>query len=204
MKQVVLHGLLKKLTCPMFKANVHSFKELLSCIVGNFDKFNSRINMFLKNSNAMLIVADGKIITNIKYLDSIFNRIKRIELIPLCTFSAAATATIAFTSIKVSAWAAFAINTIIFVALSIGISLLLSKLLSPKQPNQIKTSSYIFSSKENLAQRNTPVPVSYGRLRLSSQIISSFNLNFDLASNFDVFTEQNQGSVATNFLSAKI
>ena len=204
MKQVVLHGILRKLTCPMFEVNVKSFNELISCITGNFDKFNSKINVFLKKSNAFLILADGKIITNLKHLDLIFNKVKRIELIPLSSFSAVATtATIAFTSIKVSALAALAINTVIFAAISIGISLLLSKLLSPKQPNQIKTSSYIFTSKENLAQRNTPVPLSYGRLRLSSQIMSSFILNFDLTSNFDVFTEQSS-TVANNLLSAKV
>lgn len=203
MKQVVLHGILRKLTCPMFEVNVKSFNELISCITGNFDKFNSKINVFLKKSNAFFILADGKLITNLKYLDSIFYKVKVIELIPLSPFAAVAPAVIAFTSIKVNAFVALAINTIIFAAISIGISFLLSKLLSPKQPNQIKTSSYIFSSKENVAQRNTPVPLCYGRLRLTSQIMSSYLLSFDLKSNFDVFTEQTS-TVSNNLLSAKI
>ena len=64
--------------------------------------------------------------------------------------------------------------------ISFGISFLVNKLLSPKDPKQVKTSSYIFSSKDNTANRNTPIPVSYGRLRIGSHVISTVSLNFDL------------------------
>ena len=65
--------------------------------------------------------------------------------------------------------------------ISFGISFLINKLLSPKNPKQVQTSSYIFSSKENVANRNTPIPVSYGRLRIGTHVISSVGLNFDLS-----------------------
>jgi predicted phage tail protein len=75
-------------------------------------------------------------------------------------------------------------------------------LLSPKQPNQVKTSSYIFSSKENLAQRNASIPLSYGRLRLNSYIVSSILLNFDLTSDFDISSLSS--SASSGLLSANI
>lgn len=65
--------------------------------------------------------------------------------------------------------------------ISFGISFLINKLLTPKNPKQVQTSSYIFSSKENAANRNTPVPVNYGRLRIGTHVISSLAINFDLS-----------------------
>lgn len=173
-------------------------------MLGNFDRLNNKLKYFVKKSNGLLILADNKLITDLKDLNENFQRFKRIELIPVSKFCAVATSTIAFTSIQVSAFAALAINTVIFAAISIGISFLLSKFLSPKQPNQVKTSSYIFSSKENLAQRNTPIPLNYGRLRVNSQVLNSMLFNFDLTNNFDVFFENVNKSVASNLLSARV
>jgi predicted phage tail protein len=202
MKEVVLHGILRKLTCPRIQVKVDSFDELISCLLSNFEKLNSRLYVFLKKAHGLIILADDKIIANLKTLNANFHLFKKLELIPVSRFCIAATATIAFTAIKVNALLAFAINTIIFAVISIGISLLISKLLSPKQPNQVKTSSYIFSSKENLAQRNASIPLSYGRLRLNSYIVSSILLNFDLTSDFDISSLSS--SASSGLLSANI
>jgi hypothetical protein len=68
-------------------------------------------------------------------------------------------------------------------ALSFGISFLISKLLTPKDPKQIKTSSYILGAKSNIAARNAAVPIGYGKLRVGSLIVSSFSINFDYLRN---------------------
>jgi hypothetical protein len=47
--------------------------------------------------------------------------------------------------------------------------------------NGIKTSSYIFGNKDNIAARNTPISVNYGRLRLGSNVINGLIVNFDLS-----------------------
>ena len=104
---------------------------------------------------------------------------------PILSLSAFASSTILFTSITATTVAGkigvFLINTIIMSVISFGISFLINKLLTPKNPKQVQTSSYIFSSKENTASRNTPVPVSYGRLRIGTHIISNMSINFDLS-----------------------
>jgi len=90
------------------------------------------------------------------------------------------------------------------VAISIGISLLISKLLSPKQPNQIKTSSYIFKAEENRVSRNTPIALNYGRLKIGSNVINFLNLNSDLTSPLASANSSSPTSVASNFISARI
>ena len=185
MKQVILHGLLKKIACPFFRAKVDSFEELISCISANFDNFGVKINNLKTKFDGLLIVVDGSIVDNGTVLNQKIRNARIIELVPVISLAAFASSTILFTSITATTIAGkigvFIVNTIIMSVISFGISFLVNKLLSPKDPKQVKTSSFIFSSKDNVTNRNTPVPVSYGRLRIGSHVISSLTLNFDLA-----------------------
>ena len=184
MKQVILHGLLKKIACPSFKANVDSFDELISCISANFDNFAAKIHSLKTKFDGLLIVVDGCVVDNGTILNQKIRNARIIELVPVLSLAAFASSTILFTSITATTIAGkigiFLVNVIIMSVISFGISFLVNKLLSPKDPKQVKTSSYIFSSKENTANRNTPIPVSYGRLRIGSHVISTVSLNFDL------------------------
>lgn len=47
----------------------------------------------------------------------------------------------------------------------------------------IKGQSYIFSTPDNLARQGQPLPLGYGRLRVGSQIVSSYITNKDLEDN---------------------
>ena len=47
----------------------------------------------------------------------------------------------------------------------------------------IKGESYMFSTPENLARQGQALPLGYGRLRIGSQIVSSFIINKDLSNN---------------------
>jgi len=185
MKQVILHGLLKKIACPFFRAKVDSFEELISCISANFDNFGVKINNLKTKFDGLLIIVDGSIVDNGTVLNEKIRNARIIELVPVISLAAFASSTILFTSITATTIAGkigvFIVNTIIMSVISFGISFLVNKLLSPKDPKQVKTSSFIFSSKDNVTNRNTPVPVSYGRLRIGSHVISSLTLNFDLA-----------------------
>ena len=184
MKQVILHGLLKKIACPSFKASVDSFDELISCISANFDNFAAKIHNLKTKFDGLLIVVDGCVVDNGTVLNQKIRNARIIELVPVLSLAAFASSTILFTSITATTIAGkigiFLVNVIIMSVISFGISFLVNKLLSPKDPKQVKTSSYIFSSKENTANRNTPIPVSYGRLRIGSHVISTVSLNFDL------------------------
>ena len=185
MKQVILHGLLKKIACGSFQAKVDSFDELVSCISANFDNFGAKINKLKTRFDGLLIIVDGRIVDNGIVLNQKIRNAKIIELVPILSLAAFASSTILFTSITATTVAGkigvFLINTIIMSVISFGISFLINKLLTPKNPKQVQTSSYIFSSKENVANRNTPIPVSYGRLRIGTHVISSVGLNFDLS-----------------------
>ena len=176
---------MKKIACPSFQANIDSFDELLSCISANFDNFGKEVNKLREKFDGLLIIVDGFIVDNGTVLNQKIRNAKVIELVPVLSLAAFASSTILFTSITATTVAGkigvFLVNTIIMSVISFGISFLINKLLSPKNPKQVQTSSYIFSSKENAASRNTPIPVSYGRLRIGTHVISSVGLNFDLS-----------------------
>jgi len=53
------------------------------------------------------------------------------------------------------------------------VQFLITKLLTPKSPIDIKTTSKIFSSYENVTKRNVPIPIGYGRLKIGSVVISN-------------------------------
>ena len=150
MKQVILHGLLKKIACPFFRAKVDSFEELISCISANFDNFGVKINNLKTKFDGLLIIVDGSIVDNGTVLNQKIRNARIIELVPVISLAAFASSTILFTSITATTIAGkigvFIVNTIIMSVISFGISFLVNKLLSPKDPKQVKTSSFIFSS----------------------------------------------------------
>ena len=63
--------------------------------------------------------------------------------------------------------------SLLILAISIGIQFLITKLLTPKSPIDIKTNSRLFSSYENVTKRNVPIPIGYGRLKIGSVVISN-------------------------------
>ena len=197
MKQVILHGLLKKIACASFEAKVDSFDELISCISANFDNFGNKLNKLRDKFDGLLVIIDGAIVDNAAVLNKKIKIAKVIELVPILSLAVFASSTILFTSITATTIAGkigvFLINTIIMSVISFGISFLINKLLSPKNPKEVKTSSYIFSSKENTANRNTPIPVSYGRLKIGTHVVSSVGFNFDLS-----YVTNNQSSQTLN------
>lgn len=70
---------------------------------------------------------------------------------------------------------------IINIAFAIGMSLLMSKLLAPDDPDTASTSSYIFNQAENAVKQGSPVPVGYGRFKVGSTILSVSLINVDKA-----------------------
>lgn len=154
-----------------------NFDDIIKCLQVNFPKLGARIRSFNHIFDSIVIVIDGKIVSDSQLLNENIRNCKVIELLPVQVFSvfftAAAGATL-LTKVLV-----FVANVIVISALSFGISYLISKLLTPKDPKQVKTSSYILSAKQNIAIRNAPIPIGYGKLRVGSLIISSFGTNFD-------------------------
>ncbi len=164
----------------MIKAG--NFDDVIKCLQVNFPKLGAKIRNFNHIFDSVVIVIDGKIVTDSRLLNENIRNCKVIELLPVQVFSALFTA--AATATLLTKALVFVANVIVISALSFGISFLISKLLSPKDPKQVKTSSYILSAKANIAARNTPIPIGYGKLRVGSLIVSTFATNFDY-SQFD-------------------
>ena len=159
----------------MIKAG--NFDDIIKCLQVNFPKLGARIRSFNHIFDSVVIVIDGKIVSDSQLLNEKIRNCKVIELLPVQVFSAiftaAATATLLVKALV------FVANVVVISALSFGISFLISKLLTPKDPKQVKTSSYVLNAKANIAARNTPVPIGYGKLRVGSLIVSTFVTNFD-------------------------
>lgn len=69
---------------------------------------------------------------------------------------------------------------IVVSVVTTAISFLITKMMTPKDPKTVKTSSYIIGGKSNLAARNSPIPLGYGRLRVAPPIVCSYTVNRDL------------------------
>jgi len=54
----------------------------------------------------------------------------------------------------------------------VGISILITKLMDPGDPDIVNTSSFAFGGADNVASQGQVVPVGYGRVRTGSKIIS--------------------------------
>ena len=90
-----------------------------------------------------------------EYIDSpIINANSKIEVVPLILGSD------------------FGIS-LLLLAISIGIQFLITKLLTPKTPADIKSNSRLFSSYENVTKRNVAIPIGYGRLKIGSIVVSN-------------------------------
>jgi predicted phage tail protein len=97
------------------------------------------------------------------YLNSpILNKNSKIEVVPL---------------ILGSDFGITLLVSLVIMAIATGIQLLITKLLSPKTPKDIKNNSKLFSGYENVTKRNVSIPIGYGRLKIGSVVVSNYLYN---------------------------
>ena len=180
MKKLILHGLLKKLACGNLMVKADNFNDIIKCLQVNFPKLGIKIKKYNNIFDTIIVVVDDNIVSHAEMLNDAIRNGKTIELLPVQVFSAIFTA--AATATMLTKALVFVANVVVISAISFGISFLISKLLTPKDPKQVKTSSYILSAKSNIAARNTPIPIGYGKLRVGSLIVSTYALNYDFTS----------------------
>lgn len=161
----------------MIKAG--SFNDVIKCLQANFPKLGNKIRNCNHIFDSIVVIIDDKIISDSDSLNESIKNCKTIELLPVQVFSVFFTA--AATATMLTKALVFVANVVVMSAISFGISFLISKLLTPKDPKQVKTSSYIFG-KTNVTARNTPIPIGYGKLRVGSLVVSTYALNFDFTS----------------------
>ena len=67
----------------------------------------------------------------------------------------------------------FVLDTLITAVITMGISILIAKLMAPDDPQAVNTTSFVFGSAENVSSQGQVVPVGYGRVRIGSKVIST-------------------------------
>jgi len=180
MKKIILHGLLKKMFCDCFFVKANTVKDIFKCMAANTRDYSVKMNKLVKKEYGLALVIDGVLYhENETDLDNFIKLASEIEIFICSGFNFFATlgASIAAAIAKLT-WVSVA-KFVLFLAITIGISYLVTMLLKPGDPKQIKTSSFIFSGKDNVAARNTPIQLGYGRLKVGTNVINAVLFNFD-------------------------
>jgi predicted phage tail protein len=184
MKKIILHGILGKAFGKVSFMKVDSLRDIKRALESNNEKFHKKMKSILGSVESFLFVVDGDLVGDSSDVDRRIYNASVVEMIPVQTFNAfVSTAVAVSTGVGIgvgSAATAAVLNIAIAMAISVGISFLINKLLSPKNPKSVKTSAYIFQNQVNRAERNSVVPLGYGRLKISSLVISNLILNKDL------------------------
>ncbi|MAG26056.1 hypothetical protein CMI47_10795 [Candidatus Pacearchaeota archaeon] len=176
MTTVRIEGWLGALLGREWNLKVKNFVELFSALENNTHKFRS---FLLKNrGNCFAIFVDGELVDNKSF---VFTNIrgKRVDILPVLAGATTAIATSIAKAVGFKAAtfafeaAVFVLDTLITAVISMGISILISKLMAPDDPQAVNTTSFLFGSAENVASQGQVVPVGYGRMRTGSKVISS-------------------------------
>jgi hypothetical protein len=166
--------------CDSFFVKANALKDIFKCMAANTRDYSVKMNNLVKKEYGLALVIDGVLYhENETELDNFIKLASEIEIF-ICSgfnFIGSLIGAIVVAAGKLT-WAGVG-KFILFLAISIGISYLISMLLKPGDPKQIKTSSFIFSGKDNVAARNTPVQLGYGRLKVGTNVINAVLFNFD-------------------------
>lgn len=154
MVQIQLHGIFEEYVKTDWKLNVLSVSEAFEAIEANSGLLVKTLGELQTYISNFLIYVDGKILPPEYFESPILTRSSKIEVVPLILGSD------------------FGIS-LILLAISIGIQFLITKLLTPKTPADIKSNSRLFSAYENVTKRNIPIPIGYGRLKIGSIVITN-------------------------------
>lgn len=163
MVNIKLHGIFENLVKTEWNLNVKTVSEAFDAIEANSGKLIKALGILEEYISHFLIYVDGKIMAP-DYLNSpILNKNSKIEIVPLILGSAFVIDDI--------------IVALIIMAIATGIQILITKLLSPKTPKDIKNNSKLFSGYENVTKRNVSIPIGYGRLKIGSVVVSNYLYN---------------------------
>jgi predicted phage tail protein len=176
MTEVFLEGRLGQVIGRRFSFKTKTLKETLNAIEANTNRLRSYF--FNSKKRAFAIFVDDKEISMDSHL--ICNvRNKKVRIIPILFGAVAATAAVIAAALLPAGASALAVKAMTFVivavlaaALSFGISLLISKMMEPDDPDIVTTSSVIFWQAQNVAKQGLPVPVGYGRFIVGSRTVS--------------------------------
>lgn len=155
MVTVNLHGIFEDFIKTKWSLDVQSIGEMFEAIEANTGKLIQTLGVLDEYISYFLIYVDGKIIGKEYYHSPILKKDSEVQVVPLILGSGPF------------------LVPIIMLIVSIGLQFLMTKLLTPKSPTDVKTSSFLFSGFENVAKRNTAIPIGYGRMKIGSVVVSN-------------------------------
>ena len=156
MVDITLRGILGKKFGNKWSLNVSSVLEIFQAIEANTSKAAQYFIDLQKFSTHFIVFVNGKAMPSYLVNSDILKKGNKVEIFPIVQGSSPA---VVF----------FVIGMLLTVA-----SVVITKMLSPKAPKDVKTNSTILGGIRNVTARNIVVPIGYGRLKLGSSVISNY------------------------------
>lgn len=156
MVDITLRGILGKQFGSEWRLNVSSVLEIFEAIEANTSKVSKCFYDLQKFATHFIVFIDGKAMPSYLLNSNVLKKNNRVEILPIVQGSGAGLAL-------------FIVGVLLTVA-----SIVITKMLSPKAPKDVKTNSTILGGIRNVTARNIVVPIGYGRLKLGSAVVSNY------------------------------
>ncbi len=159
MVNIKLHGIFENYVKTEWHLNVKTVFEAFEAIEANSGKLLEALGNFQEYLTHFIIYVDEKPVP-FEYLNSpILKKDSKVEVVPL----------ILSADFGLSAF----LIGLLLIAISTGIQMLVTSLMTPKAPKDIKNNSRLFSGYENVTKRNVSIPIGYGRLKIGSVVVAN-------------------------------
>ena len=178
MTNVIIHGRFGEVVGKHHNFACSKLSEVFRAIESNTGMLRRYTSSNRKRK--MSIFVNGKAASD-KNFDLVNVKNSEVVILPILMGAIGFTIMTAITTAATLTVKAKITAVIINIAFAIGMSLLMSKLLAPDDPDTASTSSYIFNQAENAVKQGSPVPVGYGRFKVGSTILSVSLINVDKA-----------------------
>jgi predicted phage tail protein len=178
MTNVIIHGRFGEVVGKHHNFACSKLSEVFRAIESNTGMLRKYTSSNRKRK--MSIFVNGKAASD-KNFDLVNVKNSEVVILPILMGAIGFTIVAAISTAATLTVGAKIAAVIINIAFAIGMSLLMSKLLAPDDPDTASTSSYIFNQAENAVKQGSPVPVGYGRFKVGSTILSVSLINVDKA-----------------------
>jgi len=159
MVNIKLHGIFENYVKTEWHLNVKTVFEAFEAIEANSGKLLEALGNFQEYLTHFIIYVDDKPVAHEYFNSPILKKDSKIEVVPLILGSSIAGIDI--------------LIALLLIAISTGISMLITSLMTPKAPKDIKNNSRLFSGYENVTKRNVSIPIGYGRLKIGSIVVAN-------------------------------
>jgi len=178
MTNVIIHGRFGEVVGKHHNFACSKLSEVFRAIESNTGMLRKYTSSNRKRK--MSIFVNGKAASD-KNFDLVNVKNSEVVILPILMGAIGFTIVAAISTAATLTVGAKIAAVIINIAFAIGMSLLMSKLLAPDDPDTASTSSYISNQAENAVKQGSPVPVGYGRFKVGNTILSVSLINVDKA-----------------------